>query len=281
MELVKITAENADDFTEHIDADVRCNIGRSFFKGIGALGDNYAPLGAVVYEILNYDSEADTKCRIHSFMAADDDTAKALMEEYSNAIAEDGAIESLYETGDENLDRIFSSYGFTSKKRESPEIVVTVGELQKVAAMAKGKNMPEYIQSMTDVSLLQYRSFLKNCLIKGRFGLLEDLGYLPLAWFEREISSCSIADEKLDGVLLIRRLPSQTLVPCLFTAFGIDYQKNLVIIMLRSAQKVVEMYPEETRVVIRRHSPGVKQLTDKFFAGKKGAEVFVGRRAEG
>ena len=110
---------------------------------------------------------------------------------------------------------------------------------------------------------------------------MEDLGYLPMSWFECNVSSCSMADDKVDGVLLIRRLPSQTLEPCLFTAFGIDYQKNLGIIMLSSVQKVVEQYPEDTKVVIRRHSKDVKKLTDKLFPGKKGEEVYIGKRAEG
>ena len=281
MEVIKITSENADDFPDHIDNDTKSNLGRSFFKGIGVLDDDGHPVGALVYEFLNYDSDEDTKSRIHSLKVSDDEAAGLLMSEYNKAIKAESVAVSIYETSDENTDRYLANSGFTSKRHESPTISVTVGEIKKVAAMAAGKKLPSYISSMSDVSLLQYRSFLKTCLIKGRYGLLEDLGYLPLAWFEREVSSCSIADEKLDGVLLVRRLPSQTLVPCLFTAFGVDYQKNLGILMLRTAERVVEMYPEDTKIVILRHSASVKKLTDKFFPGKNGDEVYIGQRMEG
>ena len=94
-------------------------------------------------------------------------------------------------------------------------------------------------------------------------------------------TTLAYGDEKIDGVMLIRKLPSQTLVPCLFTAFGIDFQKNLLFILGNSAKRVVETYPEETKVVIRRRNTSVKQLTDKLFPGKKGEEVYVGRRTEG
>ena len=280
MEPVKITAENAADFSDLIDADVKCNIGRSFFKGLGVFHDDGKPAGAMVYELLNYDSESDTRIRIHSFAAADDAAAELLMSGYDNAVSKDGAAESLYETGDERINAIFGSHGFNTERTESPDIVITVGELNKAMA-AFMKKLPGYIHDMSGTSPLEYRDFLKKCLINGIYGQLEDLGYLPLSWFEREISSCSVSEEKLDGVLLIRKLPSQVLVPCLFTAFGIDFQKHLWFILCNSAKRVAETYPEETKVLIRRRNTSVKQLTDKLFPGKKGEEVYVGKRTEG
>ena len=281
MEFVEITEENADEFSGFVDTDVSCNLGRCFFFGIGVVGDDDNPVGALVYELINYDSDEDTTSRIHSFAASDEEAAESLMAAYGEAVNAKDVTLSYYEMGDENADRYLGSRGFTSGRGESPDIVVTVGELKKMADLLSGKKLPPYVQSVSKISLMQYRSFLKTCLIKERFGILEDLGYLPMSWFERDVSSCSMADDKVDGVLLIRRLPSQTLEPCLFAAFGIDYQKNLGIIMLSSVQKVVEQYPEDTKVVIRRHNKNVKNLTDKFFPGKKGEEVYIGKRAEG
>ena len=280
MELVKITEENTDDFSKMISEDLKCNLGRRFFNGLGVLDHESNPVGAMVYELLNYDSEEDTKILIHSFVSEDDEATELLMSEYGKAVSEDGAVESLYETGDEKINAVFTSHGFNAKQSESLNIVVSAGELKEVAAMAAGKKIPGYIHDMSDTPPLRYRNFLKKCLVKGKSGLLEDLGYLPLSWFEREVSICSISDEMIDGVLLVRKLPSQVLVPCLLTAFGIDFQKNLLYIMLQSAQRVVELYPEETKVVIRRHNAGVKKLTDKFFPNKNGEKVYTGRREE-
>ena len=281
MELIEITEENADDFSDLIDSDVRCHLERCFFYGIGVADDEGNPNGALVYELLNYDSDEDTKSRIHSFVAKDDETVNLIMSRYDEAVHSMGVTESCFETDDEKTDGYLVSCGFTSKRAESPDIELTVGELKKMVGLMSGKKTPPYIKSMSDVSLMQYRTFLKNCLIKGRFGLLEDLGYLPMAWFECEVSTCSIADDKMDGAFLICKQPSQTLTPCLFTAFGIDYQKNLGILMLSAAQKVVENYPEENRVVIRRHNASVRKLTDKFFPNKSGNEVYIGSRKEG
>ena len=66
MEFVEITEENADEFSGFVDTDVSCNLERCFFFGIGVVGDDDNPVGALVYELINYDSDEDTTSRIHS-----------------------------------------------------------------------------------------------------------------------------------------------------------------------------------------------------------------------
>ena len=127
---------------------------------------------------------------------------------------------------------------------------------------------------------LEYRAFVKKCLSKGTLGLVDDLAYLSMSWFEEDISSYSVADDKVDGYLLMKEMPSGLLHVLLYISFGPQYQKNLVFMMVRTAMKIVEDYPEDTRVVIRRHNDAVKKLTDRLFAGCKGEQVYKGKRTE-
>ena len=281
MNLVNITEENIKTFSNLVDRDVACNMDRSFYKGLGVLDDQDEAVGALIYELLDYDSDEDTKSRIHWLKVTEDGAADLLMSAYQVSMKDEEVTESRFVTRDERMESLLRTHGFETKQAQSPDILVTVGDIKKLAALTGGKSLPSYIQSVENVTLVQYRMFLKKTLIKGRFGILEDLSYLPLTWFDREISSCSMADNNIDGILLVRRMPSQTLMPCLFTAFGLDFQKNLGAIMVHSAQKIVEAYPEDVKVLIRRHNAAVKKLTDKFFPQVTGEKVFVGIRREG
>ena len=165
--------------------------------GIGVFDDDNIPRGALVYELLNYDSDEDTIGRIHTLAANDDEIFGLLMSNYEEAVDEKEIVKSVFLTDDKGKADYLGSCGFSFDFKESPDIVFTVGDIERVAVMLSGKKLPPYIKSMSDVSLKQYRDFIKHCLAKGRFGLLEDLGYLPMSWFERDFSSCSTADNKI------------------------------------------------------------------------------------
>ncbi|MBO6214452.1 MAG: hypothetical protein J6N76_02815, partial [Lachnospiraceae bacterium] len=222
MELVEITEDNVEDYSDFIDVDLQENLERNFFVSLGVENDDGTPLGAIVYEYLDYDSDNDTRSRIHSLKTSDDKITEILLNEYKENISAEEVTTSLFETEYEQLCELLKAHGFNTGKVESPAIRMTVGDIKKIAETAAGKKFPDYLLALEDVSLLQYRTFIKNCIISGRYGILEDLGYIPMSWYEGEISAVSIADEKIDGAFLIRKTPSGVLIPCLFTAFGVD-----------------------------------------------------------
>ncbi len=116
--------------------------------------------------------------------------------------------ESYYETSNETLYKLLSDNGFSGEQEEGEEISVSVEDLRKLNGVFKVKSFPEYIKSISELSTLQYRSFIKNCLFRGKYGILEDLSYLPKSWFETEVSSCAVVDDTVQGILLIRKNPS-------------------------------------------------------------------------
>ena len=280
MELIEITEENADGFKDYLDPDIISELGRVFFRGLGAISSDETPVGALVYELINSENEEDTKSRIHRLKAADDTARDFLIAEYKMAVRDDEVIESFYETYDSDMVKALSAYGFSSESMESPDLHLTIEDVKRLDELRQGKKLPDYIQPLSKMTLLQYRAFVKNCFFNGHKGLVEDLAYIPMGWFDADISSCSFVDDKVDGMLLLRKMPEGNSVVMLFTAFGMDYQKNLGFLMIHSAQRIVEDCPADTKVIIRRHNDMVRRLTDRFFGNLKGDEVFYGSRQE-
>ena len=280
MELIEINDENAEEFAEFINEDMQEDLARTFFRGIGAKDDAGDTKGAIVYELKGSESENDTLSRVHMFEAADEETKKLIMEEYKNQISDEDVTESFYESSEAGFANDLKSCGFSMQESESLDIIVSLNDIRKILSALNIKKMPSHIMSLSKASVMQYRGFIKNCLFKGQKGLLEDLAYLPMKWFEREFSSIAVTDDKVDGALLVRKLPSGMLYVGLYVAFGPDYKKNLALLMANSAQKIVELYPDGTQVLIRRHNDTVRKLSDRIFAGIKGATVFKGERAE-
>ena len=281
MNYEEITKDDAENYSEYIDPDMAENLDRAFFRSIGATDDNDVPVGAIVYELKNSESEFDTKSRIRSLKADSEDVKNNLLEQYKSEIEEEEVEESFYESEDEVMSKKLEENGFSLEVAESLDVVLSLEDVKHLSESVKLKKLPSFITSLSETTILQYRQFTKKCLFNGKRGLLDDLAYLPKNWFEQDVSACAIEDDNITGVLLIKKAPSGKLFTLLYTAFGPDFQKTLALMMAYSAQKIVELYPEaDTKVVIRRHNEMVKKLTDKFFASCKGNMVYMGNRKE-
>ena len=117
MELIEINSENAEEFAAYINEDIREDLERTFFSGIGALSDDGSPKGAMVYELKNSESEHDTRSRIHLFKADDKETKKALMNEYDSAVENEGVAESFMNLRMKPWQRILSRLVFRLTSR--------------------------------------------------------------------------------------------------------------------------------------------------------------------
>ncbi|MBR4530779.1 MAG: hypothetical protein IKO80_10960 [Lachnospiraceae bacterium] len=280
MEVFGISEENIEAFRSLLGEDVADDMKRVYFRGIGARDDNGKALGAVAFELIDAESGDDTKSRIFLAKYRNEEAGSLLQEFYTaNAVSEDEITESTYELPDEAQAEVFVHAGFTGGKKESDEIRITLGEIAKLD-IAKPRNLPDYIGSIEDLSVLQYRNAVKKILFKGQKGILEDLAYLPKNWFDEQISACSVSDDEADGLFLVRRTPSGTLIPVLLYAYGPDYRKNLLFMIGQAARRALESCPPETPVLINRKNPATRALAGKLLPKTTGAEIFYGSRKE-
>ena len=277
MGTVEITGENAEEFAGLISEDLCEDLSRAFFRGIGVVDENEKPLGAFVYELKNYESEDNTTSMIRLVKGESTEVTRALCDSYLTSAEEDEVTKSFYETTDETEADALHDAGFSKQPAESRKVTIFASDLKDLPIKTNIR-IPDHIQSLGELSVVQYRNGIKNFLFKGLKGSLEDLAYLPLGWFEKEVSSCSVTDGKVDGLLLVRKTPSGELHALLYAAYGPDYVRTLPYLLLYSVQKLQELYPPDTKIVINRHTKEVAALTAKLTGGRKGEAVFAGSR---
>ncbi len=277
----EISEENVEDYLPLLGEDLKEDLRRIYYNGLGATDEDGSVAGAFVYELLDSESEDDTKSRICLFKTRDEETSDSLFEHYSrNCVDEEEIVESFYEFKSEKDASLLSSKGFSKEKREAEALTITLKELSETA-LGKKKSIPDHIGNIEQLSILQFRDAVKQILFKGHKGVIEDIPFLPKTWFENSLSACVSSGGKFPGLFLIRKTPSGVLIPVLLFAYGPEYQKNVGLMLQYSAQQAIKLYPPETIIQIPRKNAETRSLTDKLLANYSGTEIFFGSRKEG
>ncbi|MBR1669887.1 MAG: hypothetical protein IJ695_04240 [Butyrivibrio sp.] len=281
MKTIEISEDNMDLFQDLIGEDLSDDLKRIYYRGIGVTDDDGSAAGALICELLNADREDEERySRICFLKSGGSDAFDGLLGHYRDKTVEEEEIAgSEYELSDEAEAEALTGVGFSRNKKESEMISVTLDELSKLK-IAQAKKIPGHIGSIEALSILQYRDAVKQILFKGHSGLLEDIPYLPMTWFDPAVSSCVISGDLVPGLFLIRRTPSGILMPSLYCAYGAEANKNLLYMLEFSLKKAIELYPPDTKVMVRRHNKVTRALTDKLLPDSIGEDIFYGKRKE-
>lgn len=273
---LRLTPENYAEYGTILPADARRDLPRPFFGGLISKGESASSW--MVYENKNLVVIEDAVSRIRWMELEEADSGKRLLAEYLHE-TENIPLSVIEKPQASDTDRaVLSESGFSLEDRESEDIVATVGELGQL--FFAQKKTPPYILSLKKTDEYSYKRGIVNCLIFDRVGLLEDLPYLPKNWFDEDVSSCTMTDQKINGFLLVHALPSNQLMVDLLFASGGDNRKHLLLMIRRSIRAAVKKYPPETPVILRRHNEGTYALVKKLFPEKKGETVLYGERRE-
>lgn len=280
MDIIEISEDNLDIFSPLLGEDLSEDVKRIYFYGIGAIDEDERVLGALVFELLNSESEEDTKSRICFLKSESAEISENLLNYYfDNSVEGDEIVESIFKTSDEADEKTLTEAGFSFSKEEDEKLTVTLSELS-ASKIGKKKQIPEYVGSIDELSILEFRNAVKETLFKGHTGILEDIPYLPMNWFENSISACTRSGDTVTGLFLIRKSPSGILTPVLLFAMGPESRTNLLFMLRYSLQQAFSLYPPDTVVEINRKDPSIRALTDNILPGRKGNEVFFGTRKE-
>ena len=269
----RVTVDNLEDFAHILPADALQDIPRPWHRALVA--ENGKKISYLVYELKNAEDEKDAQSEIRWLQLSDD--GKALFGEYSHELEEQGVVSSRLET-DPKHKKALTAAGFRAGERESEVICVTVGELAKLPMAAK--KVPDFVKGLGDIGERQFKRGIGTCMINNRKGLLEDMAFLPMEWFEQDVSSVVLMDERVSGMLLVHQLPSKRLMVDLLFSSGGNTRLDILQLMGRAIQAAAEKYPKDTPVLLRRHNKTVQALTDKLFPDKKGETVLYGERKE-
>ncbi len=283
MKIIELTPELKENFREFLPAEEDENVGRSSYCFLGAKDGRGKVKGIIGWE---YKSDADNEfyaAEIQALNTADEKTGKELLSEYDERIAEHELDNSFFEFEEVSQlnSKLFEGAGFEMSEEEGTFINVTVKEL---SALKLGKgDMPGHIVSTGDIEDVKLRQGLLSSMFIGVRGLIEDIETIPLSWFERGISSCSLADGRVEGLFLVHKTAGGVLMPVLFMNSHPDgryARQNLLLMLRRSAAAVTELYPPETPVKISFLRAQTRELVKKLFPGITGNKVIRGVRKE-
>ncbi len=279
MEIRKITEDNAEDYSDILSADAVQSIEREFYRGL-ALHEDDETMAAAIWELRNPEEEIPTEAEMVSFYVKDGESGRKFFEAYKDEISEDDITRTFFEFEeyDDNMVKVTDAAGFEPSEKEGRDIAVTLDELASLSFMKK--QVPSYITNISELMVRQYRKGITNALFHGRKGILEDLAFLPMTWFDQDVSSCVQTDGKANGFFLIHKNAKDELVVDLLFAMEPDAKINLISMIRYSINAAVEKYPGDTKVIFKRHNEMTAAFTAKLFPDKKGQKVLAGERGE-
>jgi hypothetical protein len=282
MKAFEISEDNLEEFEDLLGEDMIEDMDRMFYRGYGTRDADGNINGAMIYEVKGLDDDdKDTSSQILFIKAEDEEAYAGLHEIYKeDGVKEDEITDTFYEFEDEGMASSCEKEGFTKGSKESDIVRITLSDASKFDFINKIKKIPDYIVSLSELSVSQFRAAIKNCEFNGQNGILEDLSYLPMGWFDGDLSSCTITDGEVNGVFLIRRTPSGVIIPVLLFATGTDSVKNLALMIAHSVKEAEELFDPDITIEIHRTRKASAALIKKLIPDIKGEVAFFGERIE-
>lgn len=275
---------NKEYWMNSLHSDISEHIGRMFYKGIMVLDSEETKVkGYLVWENKNIQKrEEPNQAELIDFYAEDEETAKSLLEAYSQE-AKCEEIETTYFEARPEWDEVVMTSlresGFELTEEEAREVSITIGELNRLSVMAKNLITPKIVH-LGELSMLQFRNGILNCVNSSIMGDLEDLVYLPVNWYEDKVSSCVLADGVVNGFLLVHKTTSGKLEVKLLYGSKQTSQLELLQMIQHSIIKGQECYDEDTQVVVKCCDDKAKELVKKLFQREQNKKAVWGSRME-
>ncbi len=283
MEVIELSEDNLELYADIVGPDGAENIGREFYRGFVLSSTGEKADCAAVWELLHLeDDDKDTEARIEALYASSDKAGEELIDRCSYLFEEDGVCRSFFElpAGDEHLPvDLLERSGYEINKGEGRVIVTTLGDLLKLP-FAKRKKVPSYVRELGSLMVRPFRRGVMDCIYRSKRALMEDLGTIPMSWFEQQVSSYVETDDRVSGFLLVHMCASGRLKVEVFTSTESTARWDLLNMMTFSVKQAASIYPEDTEVVICRRDDDVMKLIDYLLPGVNGKDVYYGNRNE-
>ncbi len=277
---VRITMDNLEDYSDILPPDIYHDMPRPFYRGLAAV-DAGETKAAMVWEYKNVEEDVDTESMILWYFCSDEAMGDELIQEYTNEIKQEDVQRSYFEFKElSDMERsVLEKNGFSIKNEESEEVEVHMENVVKAPFAAK-KAAP-YVKALDVLSEKQFKRGVTNCLFHNRKGVLEDMAFLPMSWYDQNLSCCVIGDNKVIGLCLFHRSPSGVIHADLLFSMGSEYQLDILNMIRYAVHAGVAKYPKNTPVIIRRHNAEIHGLVSKLFPDLSGDIVVHGERRVG
>ncbi|MCR5747863.1 MAG: hypothetical protein K6G03_09150 [Lachnospiraceae bacterium] len=277
----EINPDNRDEFAFILGNELVLNIARKYYRAVGAYDDKEENItGALMWKFSDLEEETATKAELVFFSAEDEETGRELLKFFLEKIDDVDANEAFFElteASEKELNLLLEA-GFTIEETEGKDIIVPLSEVSKNYS-AKRRSL-SFVVPFSKLNTLQYRQGITNCLFSGDEGLDDDLAFLPMDWFEKDVSCGVVIDGKVCGMCLIHLTADGMLMPVLLYATGINARLHRAILLDRALRSALKKYPRDTGILIRRNNYKTRSLVKVILPGKKGITVKRGERVK-
>ena len=278
MAIVDINEDNMGKYSDLLGTFADC-IGREYYHAICSEEDEDVK-GYLLWQLIDADEEADTRSEIKAFYCTDAGAAAEMLEVYNARVEKLKVVSTYFELPYDTASEYASAFeaaGFSVEAAEGQTITVTIADVEKLP-MAK-KKVPDYIMAVSSLMVRSFRKGITNCMFHGcTGGLLPDVSFLPISWYEPEISCYVETDGKPNGFLLVHRNSNDVLEVQMLYAFGPDYVLNVAQMVAFAMGAAVAQYSPQTQISLRRHNKATAALTAKLFPGVQGEQVLRGKK---
>ena len=280
MTIRNITEENVLDYAEIIPPECVYDIGREYTGGFAGEDDETKETVAIIlWELKNVeDEDVPTEAELQWFYASSVDTGKEILSVFDQSIKKNGVKRTFFEMPELSDDEkeALTDAGFSIIRAESMSIFVTVEDMVKLKLPMI--NLLNNVKSLSEITARQFKSGIMNCIYHKRYGLLDDLPFLPMSRYDPDISSCVIMDGRVAGFLLVHETQSGAFRPELLFAVEPDSRIHMLNMMSFSINMAAQTISESGIVQIKRYNMSALKLATKLFPGKKGDMVMRGER---
>jgi hypothetical protein len=284
FQIIDINEDNLELYSAYLGEDLAENIGRSYYRGLVAVGDD-GPQSGMVWLLKHLDQEADTESNIIWVRSEDNGAFDEMMEAYSERARSEDVVRShvfIPVKGGKEKKTMLIKKGFDMRLSESDVVVVKLSELSEMPLMKKLKKapIPDSIAPLNSLTLRTFRKGVSKCVMNGKYGLCEDLSELGIYWFEDEVSCVSSDDNGINGFFLFHLRPSGVMAVQLLVCLDNTFKTTLPFMMRQFVTAMEEKYGPDTLVELDRHNEQSLLLTEKLLPRGFGIPIYAGGRNE-
>ncbi len=287
MNTVTIDNDNLSEYKFLIPEDRVENVSREYYRVFAICDDDQKPVGACMYKLLYLENNTeDTRALLESVFVDPGHRGKgcgrALMEELKKRLAGD-AVKSIFfeipKAGNEEAVGFFKKFGFSIEEKEADRIRIKVEDLLKSPVSKKFKDS-DAIGDLESIPVRKIRSGIMNAVFSGRKDIEEDLLSLPFSWYQVQLSSYTIKDNKVTALFLIHQKSEKVYEPMLLFALEPGANKDMLNMVRLTVDMALDKCPKDMEIIVNRRTPAIKKLTAGLFPWIKGENAYKGHREE-
>ena len=282
MSVIEITRVNVGRYSHYIGDDMAEKIRHEFVMGILSLDEKESPNGGMLWEVRKDDGKKKAEFFIKWFFAENSVVSKEVFDTYEDLVEKYNVHKSSFVIPADKsgiAKKLLKNLGFTVSLAEGDDVVVTLEKLLDMSFLGVTEP-PKNVLPIRGMTIRSFHDTIKRSVSIGKRGALQNIEYLPMAYFDVDVSCYIKKDDEISGIMLFHVRPSGIISVELLAAFTQDAAKDIPRMMRFFVAGCRQKFPSDTKIIFNRRNQSTFLLSEKLFPLGIGIPVYVGERME-